>query len=78
MRKPSTIVWEDASAPLSENGWVHDPAYLPVPLTIHSRGYLVKETKSYVVLALSSGPHHAVSGLLAIPKSAIRKRNSHD
>jgi len=69
------VVWEDSFG-LSP-GWIeHEDAHGCCPITITSVGRLVTEQDDHIVLAGSWGhaPEAQMGGVLAIPKSAIKRR----
>ncbi len=66
------VWWTDSAVPVS-GGWTRLADYDHTPYVCQTRGYLVKETKTYIVVA-SSVAGDVLAGLVTIPKSAIRKR----
>lgn len=67
------IKWID-SCSLSKSGWNPEEDIKQLyPETVHSIGYIFKETKKYITLVAHLGEYHSM-GEICIPKSAIRKR----
>ena len=74
MKRPRVeIEWEDSSGPAT-GVWHRLNDYDHSPSRCRTLGYVVKETKRYVVVASSVSDADSLSGLITIPKSAIRKR----
>jgi hypothetical protein len=76
-RKPVTLVWQD-SCSQTHGGW-QDPKRVGCwlkPTTIHTRGFIVKETKRYLLVAMSLSSSTCSSEVWAIPKFAIIKRRN--
>lgn len=74
-RKLLYVLWEDACS-MSGGGW-HSMEDLEnmSPLPIHTIGWLVKETKTYLVLASHlDGGGFTGSGDLCVPKAWIKKK----
>lgn len=66
--------WLDSCGPPGSDRWIHPSDYKVAPSEIHTRGFIVKETKTYVVVASSLSNSGHMSGMLTIPKCAITKR----
>jgi hypothetical protein len=70
------IEWEDSAQPISGWQWAADYA-MPEIVKCVSVGYLIAETKEAVALAPNIGgvgsDQHQVSGILRIPRSAVRR-----
>lgn len=66
------VKWTDSAGP--ERYWNHTDDFDNRPTTIHTRGYLLKETKEYVLVASSVSTSGCVGGSMSIPKSAITER----
>lgn len=66
--------WVDSCGPPGSDRWLSLDDYHAEPSEIMSRGYLVKETKKYVVVAMSLSNSGHLSGVLTIPKCAITRR----
>lgn len=66
--KLRTIKWRDAN---SYSGWwdIEDIK----PLNVKSTGYVVKETKNYIVLAGSVAENGQINNAISIPKRWIIK-----
>lgn len=67
------VFWVDSAG--SDSVWDDSPEKL-TPAFIHSAGLLVREDESAVVIATSADDNEPpkYDGLLAIPRSAIRRR----
>ena len=68
--KYAHVTWEDSCG--SDEIWSDDPDEIR-PLTIESCGILLREHSDHILLTLSIDEGPKYDGLLAIPKSAIRK-----
>jgi hypothetical protein len=70
------IEWEDSQRPLSPWQWV-DEYSLPDAVLCHSVGFLIAQTKKALALAPNLGDveceRHQASGIIRIPRSAVRK-----
>lgn len=67
------IRWVDSVVP-AENGW-HKPSDLNLnPLVIESAGILVSEDKHQITLCNSMGNNAHITGVITVPKCAIKKR----
>lgn len=78
MKKPKTIdvEWIDAGSNGEKSGWVALKR-LPYPITMMTRGFVVKETKTYLVVAgtvPTSKAGKVVGEVICIPKVAIIRR----
>jgi hypothetical protein len=71
------IEWEDSARPISGWQWVADYA-IPKTINCISVGFLIAETKRALALAPNLGDVESeeiqASGIIRIPKSAIRGR----
>ncbi len=68
--KYAHVTWEDSCG--SDEIWDDDPDEIR-PLKIESCGILLREHSDHILLTLSIDEGPKYDGLLAIPKSAIRK-----
>lgn len=70
------VEWEDSSQPVSEWQWIDDYK-VPEIVNCLSVGFLIAKTKQAVALAANLGDlareRGQASGIIRIPKSAIRK-----
>ena len=67
------VEWTDSSSP-DRDRWLDLNDYDPSPTHNSTCGYLMRETKHYVVIASSICDQRLVAGLITIPKFAITKR----
>ena len=77
-KKPGTatrieVVWLDSCSADGVHYW-QPGRFITKPLTIRTRGYLLKENKTVVVIASSIADGGAPGGLITIPKIAITER----
>lgn len=63
------VTWIDSCV---NNGWRFDDDF-PKPSKVKSIGYIIKETKKYIVLTSSKSDVNSYVGPMAIPRSAIIK-----
>jgi hypothetical protein len=66
------IEWVDSAS--YERYWTPEHDLLNKPLTITTRGFLIRENKHTVVIASSVAKGGAPGGILTIPKLAITRR----
>lgn len=66
------LEWVDSAGP--GNHWVFPEDCTMKPTTIHTRGFVVKETKKSVTVASSISTSGCVGGMMTIPKIAIKSR----
>lgn len=71
--KTITVWWLDSASP-GTGSWLTLDNYDVSPTCIVSRGFLIKETKTFVVVASSVSTSGQVLGLITVPKVAITKR----
>ena len=74
---PIEVEWVDSTGPAGSDRWIFLGDYNIKPSELVTRGFLVKETKTYVVIASSvhtDWARGAVMGVVTIPKVAITKR----
>jgi hypothetical protein len=71
------IEWEDSARPIPSWQWIGDYE-IPLTVTCISVGFLIAETKQALALAPNLGDigreQIQASGIIRIPKSAIRSR----
>lgn len=72
LSKPVVVKWIDSSGPahgywITLKQWDHTPA---INIT---RGFLIKKTKQYIVIASSLSKNGPDGGLITIPRCAIKK-----
>lgn len=70
------VEWEDSAQPVAAWQWAADYE-MPEVVTCLSVGYLISESKQAVALAPNvggvGGEQHQVSGIIRIPRSAVRR-----
>lgn len=63
------VVWDDATE--LEGGWTDEAPKVEPALAI-SVGFLIKETKDHLILALDIDPHGHHNGRSQIPKGMVK------